>query len=301
MHPAEAPRRNRTWHWAAGLTAAVLWAAALAWFARARPGMAGMAAGGAGYAAVLAGLTLWLGPRSSPEDRLRASGRTAPLWVWDSVAVAVLVWAFLYGFAFGGVNGGVRIPVLTPWIAALSQWRLVRGVDGTTLLNFVSFAVLPAAVLLAWGARPREMGLCAPVPGTRAATIACLVLPLGFVVWGFAQGKLTVSLLLVLLLHDFLSNGISEEFMCRALFLAPLRAMMPTAWAVVVQALLFGLIHLGGAIPEEGGDPIMAAAAAVALNFPMGLALGVIAVRTGSLALPTAIHVAGHLIIDVLR
>ncbi|MFL5330269.1 MAG: CPBP family intramembrane glutamic endopeptidase [Gemmataceae bacterium] len=40
--------------------------------------------------------------------------------------------------------------------------------------------------------------------------------------------------------------------------------------------------------------------AVVALNFPMGVALGVIALRTGSLALPVAIHVSLHVMTDVL-
>jgi membrane protease YdiL (CAAX protease family) len=69
---------------------------------------------------------------------------------------------------------------------------------------------------------------------------------------------------------------------------------------VVVQGLLFGLLHLGGAIPEAGGDPVQAVSAAVALNFPMGMALGLVAVRTGSLMLPTAIHVSLHIMKDVL-
>jgi len=56
----------------------------------------------------------------------------------------------------------------------------------------------------------------------------------------------------------------------------------------------------GGAVPEERGDPVLAAAAAVALNFPMGMALGVVAVRTGSLALPVAVHVSLHLMKDML-
>ena len=68
--------------------------------------------------------------------------------------------------------------------------------------------------------------------------------------------------------------------------------------AAPALASAFGLIHLGGAIPEEHGDPLMAVAAFVALDAPMG---GALAVRTGSLALPTAIHAAGHLMIDVLR
>ncbi len=293
------PTRPR--RWPAALAGCALWSLSLAWYARANPQMAALAAGGAAYAALLAALTAWLVRRPAPEDRLRATGATAPLWAWYAVAGATLAWAFLYGFAFGGTYGGVRVPGLTPAIADLARWWPAPGIDGTTLLNFASLAAAPAALLLALGARPRELGLCAPAPGTRAASAACLLLPLALVGWALARGKLTAGPLLVAAAHSLLSNGFTEELMCRGLLLAPLRTALGAAWAVVIQGLLFGLVHVGGAIPEEGGDPLTAAAASVALNTPMGVALGVIAVRTGSLALPTGIHVAAHLTQEALR
>ena len=74
----------------------------------------------------------------------------------------------------------------------------------------------------------------------------------------------------------------------------------PPGWTNVEPGVLFGLLHLGGAIPEAGGDPVQAVSAAVALNFPRGMALGLAAVRTGSLMLPTAIHVSLHIMKDLL-
>jgi membrane protease YdiL (CAAX protease family) len=88
--------------------------------------------------------------------------------------------------------------------------------------------------------------------------------------------------------------------MWRGVLLATFRSAVSTGWAIVAQGLLFALIHVGGSIPEEGGNVVHAAAAAVALNAPMGFALGVVAARTGSLALPTAIHVSLHLMSDAL-
>jgi membrane protease YdiL (CAAX protease family) len=301
MDSVTTPAQDRTWPLGATITIVAVWTLALGWYAQANPQMAAMAAGGGLYAAILAGLTTRFVRQPSPNDRLRASGTTASLWAWYVVAGLTLAWGLLYGFAFGGLYGGPSISYLTPLIGDLSRWQPIRGVDGTTLLNFTSLAAVPTVILFALRVRPRELGLSVPVPGTRAATVACLVLPMLFVIWGFAQGRLTISLLSVMLVHNFLSNGFTEELMCRGLFLAPLRATVPTAWAVVAQGLLFGLIHLGGAIPEEGGDPVQALAACVALNVPMGAALGVIAVRTGSLALPTAIHIAGHIMKEVLR
>lgn len=280
---------------------AALWAAALAYYAARRPSLAAMAAGGAAYAAILAALCARLVRSPAPPDRLRATGRTAPLSAWYAVALAVLAWGFLYGVAFGGVSGGVYVPLLTPWVADLSRRWLAPGVDGTTVLNFASFAVVPGLILAAAGATRPELALAAPVKGTGRAAAACLALPAAFVAWGFAAGKVTAASLGVAVVHDFLSNGFAEEFMCRAVLLAALRSVLPVGWAVVTQGLLFGLVHVGGAIPEEGCGLVAAAAAAVALNAPMGMALGVVAARTGSLALPTAVHVSLHLMNDVLR
>lgn len=292
---------RRSGLWAIALAGTAVWAASLWWFSRFNPSMGAAAAGGAVYAALLTLLTVWLAPRTPPEDRLRVLSGRPGLSVWWIVAGAELCWVMTYGIAFGGVGGGVRVPLLTPRIADLSRWQFVRGVNGTTLLNFVSLGLLPACVMLTFGARPRELGLVRPVRGTRAVSVAWLALPTAFVVWGFSRGKLTGGIFGVMLLHNLLSNGFPEEAQCRGLFLAPLRTVLPTAWAVLIQGLLFGLIHFGGAIPEEGGDYVRAAAASVALNFPMGVALGVVSVRTGSLALPIVIHVSLHVMKDLVR
>lgn len=278
---------------ASALTGGAIWAACLFWFGRFNPSMAGAAAGSAFYAAVLGGLALWLG-RPMPEDYLRVASGRRTLIAWSIVAGIEFCWALLYGIAYGGVDGGVRIPVLTERIGELLRWHPVAGVNGATLLNFFSIGLIPVCAVLALGARRREVGLVRPVRGTGALSLACLLLPAGFVIWAFARGLLTAGTLGVVVLHSLLSNGFPEEAQCRGLFLAPLRSVLPGSWAIVLQGLMFGLIHFGGAIPEEGGDYLRAAAAAVALNFPMGVALGVVAIRTGSLALPIGIHVSLH-------
>jgi membrane protease YdiL (CAAX protease family) len=286
---------------AAYSTALLVWLATLAYYGSFRPPMSGTAAGGAAYAGVLALLAAWLVRSPVPPDRLRATGRTAPLWAWYAVAAALLGWGLLQGFAFGGVYGGTHIPILTPWIAGLSQWWAAPGIDGTTILNFVTFAVIPLAVLVAAGASRAELGLAASARGTGYAALGCLALPAVFVLVALARGKLTGWMLGVAVVHNFFSNGFAEEFMCRSALLAPLRSVLPTAWAVVIQGVLFGLFHVGGSYAEEGGNLAVAAAGSVAMNAPMGIALGVVAARTGSLSLPTAIYISLHLMTDVLR
>src|SRR5205823_6005551 len=105
----------RRW-WPAALAATAVWCACLLRYGLAHPAMAGMAAGGAAYAAILASCVWFLIRRPPGFDRLRVTGVGISLRAWQIVALVTLTWAFLYGFAYGGVEGGVRIPFLTPWI-----------------------------------------------------------------------------------------------------------------------------------------------------------------------------------------
>lgn len=290
---------GRSGFWGSVAVGVAVWAASLLWFARYNTSMAAAAAGGAFYALVLAILAVWLG-RDVPDDRLQVTSGRRTLIAWWLVACVELGWSILYGIAFGGLNGGIRVPVLTECVANLLRWQLTRGVNGPTLLNFFSIGLAPLCAVLALGGRPRELGLVRPLPRTRALSFACLLLPACFGVWGLARGRVTAGTIGIIALHSFLSNGFPEEAQCRGLFLPPLRRTLSTSWAVLIQGLIFGLIHFGGAIGEEGGDYLRAAAAAVALNFPMGAALGIVALRTGSLALPIAIHVSLHLMKDLV-
>lgn len=284
------------------ITGATIWTVCVAWFARAHLDMAGAAVGSAFYASLLVFFVTRLVRATIPEDHLKARNDPALLTRWFIVAGLLVAWAFIYGIAYGGVSpGGVRLPGLTPLIADLLRWRAMRGVNGPTLLNFFSLGLVPALVLLLMGARPREIGFVRPIRGTGWASLACLTLPALFVIWAFASGKTSWAVLGVIVLHSFLSNGFPEEVQCRGIFLPPLRAVLPLNWALLVQALLFGLFHLGGGIAEEGGNYLLAITGSIALNFPIGVALGIVAVRTGSLLLPIAIHVSLHVMQDLLR
>lgn len=293
-----APRGGAGW-WAA-LAAAGVWGVCLWRFGLAHPAEAGMATGGAAYSVALAACAWLLVRRPAGRERLDAGQSRAEVWVWWAVAVATLAWAVVYGVAFGGAAGGWKVPGLTDWIAGLMRWWPAPGIDGTSLLNLTSLGLVPAAALLLAGARPGALGLAPPLRGTLVASLVCLALPAAMVGRGLAVGKVAAGAVVVMGVHSAVSNGFCEELMCRGLLLPTLRASLPTAWAVVGQGLVFGLVHAGGAVAEEGGDVALAAAAAVALNFSMGVALGVLAVRTGSLALPVAVHISLHLMKGVL-
>lgn len=284
------------------ITGVLVWLVCLGWFARAHLEMAAAALGSAFYASVLALLVAWLVREPVPEDRLRLSRNSGLLARWLLVAALLVVWGFVYGIAYGGVSpGGVHVPGLTRSIAELLRWQPMRGVNGPTLLNFLSLGLIPAVLLLATGARPDQIGFVSPIRGSMWPSGACLTLPAVFVVWAFASGRPNWPALGVILLHSFLSNAFPEEVQCRGIFLPALRAVLPLSWAVLIQGLLFGLFHLGGGISEEGGNYLLAMTGSVALDFPIGVALGIVAVRTGSLVLPIAIHVSLHVMQDLLR
>jgi membrane protease YdiL (CAAX protease family) len=179
-------------------------------------------------------------------------------------------------------------------------WRVAPHLGGLELHNFLTLALLPGILLFALGMRPQELALTPPRRGTLAATLACLVVPFGFIVWGFAGNGLTVVALALLLLHNLLSNGFSEEFFARGMVFSQLRARLPNDWALMAQGLVFALVHAGGTFGEEHGNPLRTIANVVALNFPMGVALGAMAVRSRSLVMPVVVHVSLDTMKDLL-
>ncbi len=118
-------------------------------------------------------------------------------------------------------------------------------------------------------------------------------------IW-FAKGHGTIGLLVFMLVRNFLSNGFSEEFLTRGMAMSHLRAFFTKDWSVVLQAFLFGFLHLGGTITEKHGNLILAFANVIALNLPTGFFLGLIALRARSIVLPGLIHMTLDTLKDVV-
>jgi membrane protease YdiL (CAAX protease family) len=271
--------------------AVCLWSASVAYLAAYDRDTSYFALAVAGYALYLGAVGRWLLPKTVPleaEPVLRAAGpRLAARWAAVAAAVALVA---LDGAAYAGIRGAVPVPLLTPMVQRLLAVRLWPGVGGYELLNFATYALIPGLVLAALGARPGELGLCAPAAGTLPGTALCLVPSLAFVGWGVAGGLLTPPGLSYLVAHNFLSNGFREEFQCRGMVLSHLRAVVPTGWAVVLQAVVFSLLHFHPNGAEERADVLGSLSGDIALNLPVALAFGYLALRGRSLALPTALH-----------
>jgi membrane protease YdiL (CAAX protease family) len=208
--------------------------------------------------------------------------------LWVRVAVVCGTMLFLCAFVFWA-TGALEIG----WLTALNRAILgaMPRVIGTGLLNFILIALIPGVLLFALGTRPTELGLTPTAKRTWLAAIPCLVLPAGAIAFSIARGHWTVGLLLMAIAHNLLSNGFTEEFFARGMILSHLRAFVSKDWALFGQAVLFALYHFG-ATPEEHGNVLMIVANVVSENLPVAIALGLIALRTRSLLLPTVLHVS---------
>ena len=89
-----------------------------------------------------------------------------------------------------------------------------------------------------------------------------------------------------------LQNGFGEEFLFRGAMQTRLRVLLNPSWAIVIQALLFGIWHFGANFGYKGIAGINTVIAfSVVVQGTAGLAFGIIFQRTRNLFACSAIHV----------
>lgn len=86
------------------------------------------------------------------------------------------------------------------------------------------------------------------------------------------------------------ANGVMEELWFRGMFQSVLAKSFPIRFAVIYQALLFGIIHYDGTPSGPVG---------VTLAFIFGLALGWLTVRTNSILPAIIVHVVADFVIGL--
>jgi hypothetical protein len=227
----------------------------------------------------LAAITVWL-TRPMPADAATTRpSRTLPLQFAVIALFALLnpatpiwssIWAQLQAF------GESAIPV-----------ELVGG-PGNAISNPVQYFVLPFILLLLLGARPRELGFG---PGHRTWRVAALwsaVPVLGLTILLLA-GQAPFTWIIRRILGNALQNGFFEEFLFRGALQTRLGQIMTPAWALVIQAILFGLWHLPANIGEDG-NVIAAVAICFVSQMISGLAYGIVFMRTRNLIAPSVAH-----------
>ncbi len=215
---------------------------------------------------------------------LVAIRRDAPVrWAWAApVPVALsLCWGLIVPPAAAATGADCASLVSPPAV-----WRLAEAV-----------LVLGAVAVLAVGLRAPAASLYLRWPAVRVIEIAALGFGL-FAILGIVVGpalaqpffgafRLDLSQPGALLpaLIFALANGIMEEIAYRGALMGWSARVIGLGPALGLQAIVFGLAHGG---PDTIGSPLPVIVALAA----GGLLAGLIAVRTRSLLLPIAIHVA---------
>lgn len=211
----------------------------------------------------------------------------------QAAVVGVFILFTLYdGLQFHGVvPESESIPIWSPIRQSLErlggQWF---GNDGY-VANPAAYFIIPAAALLLLGARPQGLGLGR---GHRVwqVTLLWVSLPLIMLLVALLGGQLTIQRLFGRLASNFMQNGFFEEFLFRGALQTRLRKLTTPAWALVLQALIFGLWHLGLGYSETGGSDLLAAAAStIVAQASLGLAFGMIFERTRNLFASSAFHI----------
>jgi membrane protease YdiL (CAAX protease family) len=197
------------------------------------------------------------------------------------------------GLVFHDVVGG-SIPAWTPLVDALGRLGDTWFGAGTWVTNPVTYVGLPLLVLLLAGARVRSLGFG---PGHRVGRVLLLwgSIPLAMFAVAIVSGQLTLGRLLGRFVSNFMQNGFLEEFLFRGALQTRLRRLLTPAWAVVIQALGFGIWHLGLGFTNTDHAGLLPALASTVVNQAViGLAFGVIFERTRNLVAPSIAHVLAN-------
>jgi membrane protease YdiL (CAAX protease family) len=161
---------------------------------------------------------------------------------------------------------------------------------GIAAANFAGYFLIPFILLLLLGARPPGLGFG---KGHRVWRITAIWvgIPLVFFVINVVNGSTTLINLVKMFFGNLLRNGFSEEFLFRGALQTRLKQWMNSDWALVIQALIFAVWHLGADTQMMGGDMLQGLALGIASHSIFGLAMGIIFQRTRNLIAPSIVHV----------
>lgn len=224
------------------------------------------------------------------------TGRTRRrVWLQLGLGVVFVVLTGWNNLAFHHVlPQGSGLPgwtALVGWLQRLGEQWFGAGL-GSYVVNPVTYVAIPLVLLLLAGARPSTLGFGRGHRVGRALLICC-ALPFAWFVFVLATGQSTVSRLLGNLAADVIQSGFVEEFLFRGVLQTRLRFLAGTGWALVLQALLFGVWHLGLGFTNTGHAGLVPALASTIVHQSLiGLALGILFERTRNLVVPSVVHVA---------
>lgn len=211
-------------------------------------------------------------------------------------AICFIIGSIVIGATF--VDGLVFHKQLSQGVPIWSDvrsWLITLGADwfgnGNYLANPMLYFVVPFVVLLLAGVNAGALGLRWG-RGTVMTTAMWCALPFAIIASQVQAGTRDPASLSLQILSHSLQNGFMEEFLFRGVIQLAAFRFLPGPWAVVISAVGFGLWHMGLGFTMTGGsDPVLAIAVTVLFQSVIGLILGHMAYRTGSLIAPSIAHV----------
>ena len=217
------------------------------------------------------------------------------VWLQLGLALGVIVLTAWTNLIFHHVRPpGSGIPwwtALVDWLRRVGEQWFGAGL-GTYVANPITYFAIPLVLLLLAGARLSTLGFGRGHRVGRALLICC-ALPFAWFAYLLATGQMSVLRLLGNFGSNLIENGFVEEFLFRGVLQTRLRLLAGAGWALVLQALIFGVWHLGLGFTNTGHAGLMVAIASTIVNQSLvGLALGVLFERTRNLLVPTVVHIA---------
>lgn len=241
---------------------------------------------------VLILLTLRFTQLAPPSPRPETARQRTLLFLQLLLIVVVILLTAYRGLVFHRVlPAEPGLPLWTPFVSALERQGGEWFGNNNYVANPVLYFLVVFILLIATGALPREIGFG---PGHRVWRVIGLwsVGPLLVIAYTLVAGQVTLTVIGARLLSNAIQNGFFEEFLFRGALQTRLRRILNPAWAVVIQALIFGVWHLGLGYTNTAYDGFLPAVTATLVNQAvLGLAFGMIFERTRNLLAPSVVHV----------
>ncbi len=231
------------------------------------------------------------------KPKVKLSRTRQTLLLFQIGAIAFFICITLYtSLMFHGVIERHLIPIWSPIIRAfehLGEQLFSNDIvvnPALSMANPAKYFLLPLPFLLLLGAHFSELGFRR---GHRTWSILALwcFIPIGSWISQLSFGYLSLSVLTRRWLSHLLMNGFGEEFLFRGALQTRLKALLNSSWAIVIQALLFGIWHFGANYKSMSINGATAVTAFCAVRTVFGLAYGIIFHRTRNLLACSVIHV----------
>ena len=245
------------------------------------------------FCAITAGITT---TEHKPKVKLSRTGLALLLLQIAVIAFFICITGYT-SLMFHGVVESQSIPVWSPVIRAIGNLGEKVFDNGfvinpaLSVSNIAKYFLLPLPFLLLLGARFSQLGFCRGHRTLFVLALWCFI-PAGVWIYLIAFGRLSCRVLIRRFLMHLLQNGFGEEFLFRGALLTRLRALLSPSWAIVIQALLFGIWHFGANNGYKGiSGTTTVIAFSVVVQGTAGLVFGIIFQRTRNLLACSVIHV----------